>query len=59
MSIECAFGYDVEIEEIIKKTMYFDDIGMADKHLYFYFSEKLFDHVIFNYRALSHDFDRT
>jgi len=59
MPIEGAFRYDVEIEEIIKKSMYFDYIGMIDKHLYFYFSYELLDHVVFTYRTLRHDFDST
>ena len=47
LSVEGAFHYDIKIEEIVKKTINFNDIWMVDVHLYFQLSDKLFHHVIF------------
>lgn len=54
MSVECAFDEDVEVEQIVEEAIDFDDVGMADVHLDFDFSQQLLNHVVFSELPFGH-----
>ncbi len=59
MSVECTFDEDVEVQQIIEKTMDFDYIWMVYENLDLEFSYQLVNHVVFSELTLGHYFDCT
>lgn len=59
MSIKCTFNENIEMQQIVKKAMYFDYVRVTDKHLYLELSYELLDHIVFFDISLRHYLDRT
>lgn len=57
MVVECALHDDVEVKEIVKEAVYFDDVGMIGVLLDLEFSSQLFYHLVLSYLTFGHYFD--